>query len=51
MKEGRGTYWYKDGTRYVGEWKNGWRDGYGTLYRGKSILYKGYWTDDRMMLE
>ena len=39
---GYGTYVYKDSTQYIGQWKNGVREGVGKLL-GKQgeILYEG----------
>ena len=27
MRSGQGTMVYEDGVKYVGEWKNNWREG------------------------
>lgn len=32
MREGFGEQVWKDGARYVGEWKNNKAEGYGTFY-------------------
>ena len=40
--EGNGKYIFEDGEYYIGHWKNGLRDGKGTLYYPNSkIAYKG----------
>jgi hypothetical protein len=40
--EGKGVFYWKDGDRYEGSWKNNERDGNGTLYTkgGESIPKK-----------
>ena len=32
MEHGHGTYYYGNGNKYVGQWKDGERSGKGTLY-------------------
>lgn len=42
--EGRGTYTNKNGSRFVGEYKNGKKNGFGTLYRADGqIDESGIW--------
>ena len=45
-KNGQGTYLRADGSRYVGEWKNGKKNGYGTLTRPGGSKYVGEWKND-----
>jgi len=41
-QDGHGAYEYDDGTKYVGEWKDGEKHGQG-IYTGKSCTYDGEW--------
>jgi len=45
-KNGQGTYLRADGSRYVGEWKNGKKNGHGTLTRPGGSKYVGEWKND-----
>ena len=55
---GQGTYTWDDGSKYVGEYKDGKRHGQGTLYwKSKSKIfnnipaettYIGQWMDEKM---
>ncbi len=36
---------YKNGSKYIGEFHIGRREGYGVL-QGKEYVYKGRWEDD-----
>lgn len=39
---------YENGERYEGEWKDGKRSGYGTLYNADyTIKFEGDWRNDR----
>ena len=43
-RDGKGTYTYTDGARYVGDWKAGKQHGEGTLYNPDgSVKIKGRW--------
>ena len=42
-----GIYYYNDGSRYVGEFKNGKRDGKGIYYYHTGNSYEGDWKDDK----
>lgn len=45
-KEGEGSYYYQDGRRYVGNYKNDQPDGEGTFYNEDgSVRFKGTWKD------
>ena len=44
--EGRGTFEFNDGTKYVGEWKNGQFHGEGTLYFAYG-QYEALWENGR----
>ena len=43
---GYGTYIYDDGTKYVGQWKNGLTHGQGTYTWANGDKYVGEWKDD-----
>lgn len=43
VRHGKGTYFYENGDKYEGEWKNNLKDGEGILYFKKGDLYKGSW--------
>ena len=46
--EGKGKYNYEDGKYYIGEWKNGLRNGRGILYyKNGNILYEGDFVNDK----
>jgi hypothetical protein len=46
-KNGEGTYLYSN-AKYWGNWKDGKRDGFGTLTRDDgSSMYKGNWSNDK----
>jgi len=40
-----GTYYYNDGNRYEGEWKDGIKNGKGTYYFKSGDRYEGEWKD------
>ena len=44
LRNGKGKFYYTEGSMYEGEWKNNQMHGYGTLYysNGK-IAYEGQW--------
>lgn len=37
---------YKDGSFYEGQWKQGKREGNGTLYYTNGDVFQGFWKDD-----
>ena len=43
---GKGTYIWKNGTKYEGEWKDGERDGQGRFTFTDGSKYVGKWKDD-----
>ncbi len=43
---GTGTYYFANGDRYEGEWKDGKRDGQGTYYFANGNRYEGEWKDN-----
>jgi hypothetical protein len=45
-EEGIGTYKYATGDIYVGEWRDGYRHGKGTLNRVNSEIQEGLWEND-----
>ena len=46
--EGYNKYEYFDGSNYIGEWKNGKRNGKGKLYdKNGHLLYDGDWINDK----
>ena len=40
FREGHGETTYKDGSSYVGEWKNGFFHGFGELKYSNGVVYK-----------
>jgi serine/threonine protein kinase len=48
--QGRGTYSFKDGRRFVGEYRDGKRNGFGTMYRADGTIdQNGIWRDDEFI--
>ena len=55
LQDGFGVHiWYEDKgeqkylrDRYVGEWKNGTRNGYGRFYYSNGSIYEGYWVNNQ----
>ncbi|MBR5250975.1 MAG: hypothetical protein IKV38_03045 [Clostridia bacterium] len=45
-REGFGTYYWKNGDKYVGDYKNNLRSGYGTYYWKDGTKYVGLWEND-----
>lgn len=46
--DGKGIFIYKDGSKYIGEWKSGKRNGVGILMGSDgNILKTGNWKDDQ----
>ena len=41
--EGKGIFYYNDGARYEGDWKNGLREGKGIFYYKNGNKYEGDW--------
>lgn len=46
-REKRGTYSFKTGATYDGEWIGGFRDGHGIQQWPDGARYEGYWKDNR----
>ena len=44
---GAGTFHYRDGSRYEGDWKAGQRDGLGTYWFADGRRIVSMWADDR----
>lgn len=42
VKEGRGTYYYKNGAIYAGDFKGGKKSGHGVLTYGNGDRYEGH---------
>ena len=42
----KGEYKFKSGDRYVGEYKEGVRDGKGIMYFSNGNIYEGEWKND-----
>ena len=42
---GHGNYWFPNGNRYEGEWKNGLMHGFGVMYYKTGETYEGEWKD------
>ena len=42
-KHGVGTFVWKDGRKYIGEWKNGVKDGIGMIEHTNGDVIKGEW--------
>jgi len=47
LREGFGTYYWKNGDKYVGEYKNDLKDGHGTYYWKNGDKYVGEWKNDQ----
>ena len=47
MKHGKGTYFYRKGERYEGEWKQYFRDGEGILWGANNSQYVGTFKGDK----
>lgn len=46
-KSGKGIFRWKIGRRYIGEYKNDLKEGYGEIYNTDGTLsYKGEWKND-----
>ncbi len=44
---GLGGFIYENGDKYIGEFKNGKREGVGYLMRADGMIYEGYFKDDK----
>ncbi len=54
LPDGKGTYVWASGETYIGQWKDGKRDGVGVLYYtldGEEKLMDGIWEDDEYIGE
>ncbi len=50
LRHGYGTYYWADGSKFVGNWKNGKKQGNGEYYNERGVLtQKGYWIEDRLI--
>ncbi len=47
MKEGQGTYTYKDDSRYEGEWCQDHKHGNGTMFYKNGDKYVGQWVNGK----
>lgn len=45
-EDDNGAYYWQTGEKYVGSWKNGQRNGYGTMWNKDGNKYSGIWKDD-----
>lgn len=49
MRHGNGAFYYNEGGKYVGEWKENKMDGKGTLYYPNNTkAYEGDWKEDQL---
>ena len=49
-KEGYGIYFWPDGRKYSGRWKNGKQHGLGTYQDKNGIIYKGTWKNGKKLV-
>lgn len=47
LREGKGTQIWKDGSKYVGYWKNDQANGKGRLIHADGDVYEGEWYNDK----
>lgn len=48
MRHGQGKFFYQDGGRYEGSWKENKMDGFGALYyQSDKLAYEGNWENDQ----
>ena len=48
MRTGQGTYYFANGNRYVGDWRDDMRQGVGIcFYPAMNCKYVGEWENDR----
>jgi hypothetical protein len=45
--EGKGTYFWPDGSKYEGDWKNGMQNGIGIHTSASGILKSGKWKEGK----
>ena len=50
-KNGIGAFFYKDGRKFEGEWKNNKKNGKGIFYLTDGEKYEGYWEENRKILD
>ena len=44
-----GIFYYKNGSKYNGEWKNDKKEGKGIFYWNDGAKYDGEWKDDKRL--
>ena len=49
--DGEGMYFWKDGRKYVGDWKNGIKEGKGILYYNNGDRYEVMKVIGKMIIE
>ena len=47
-KNGRGTYVWPNGQKYVGGWKDNLKNGKGVLYATNGLILEGTWVNDKL---
>ena len=47
QREGKGTQYWKDGSKYCGYWKNDQANGKGRLIHADGDVYEGEWYNDK----
>ena len=45
-ENGKGTFNYSDGSKYIGDWKDGWKHGKGKYFFSEGGSFKGRWVND-----
>lgn len=48
MMHGKGTFIWPEGKKYIGNYINNVRNGYGEYYYADGKIYKGIWKDGLM---
>ena len=48
-RDGKGTYIYVNGDKYIGSWKKGLRHGNGTFTHANGKVDKGIWKKDKLI--
>ena len=46
MRNGKGTYEFSGGFKYIGNWRDDEMSGFGTMYVNAEILYEGEWKNN-----
>ncbi len=46
--EGEGKACWKDGDKYIGQWKQGQRHGYGEFFKKNGAIYKGLFNENKL---